>query len=173
MKPPIYSVINDVQEDARKRLLVISERGSCVGAKNTNFYGSDERETTVVPKDVRELCESCPVISECLDYALRYERYNIWANTTERERKMLRTMWGFRLIDPWVRQLHQQGPKTQKDIKIKHGTYTGYKQELRLGVVPCEQCLAANALSAANARARKLNEQTQETTTPLNETTNE
>lgn len=167
MTQPIYKPVSDIQEDARKRLIIINEQGRCSGVNNANFYGHDERDTTIVPPDVRELCGACPIISECLDYALRYERYNIWANTTEKERKMLRTMWGFRLTDPWVRQLHPQGPKQKTDVEIKHGTTAGHKQERRLGLAPCDECKNAHCLATANSRAkakaREAKEQTQET----------
>ena len=167
MNQPIYSPVHDIQEDARTRLRMINEQGRCAGVNNKNFYGSDERDTSIVPKDVQDLCESCPIISECLDYALRYERFNIWANTTEKERKMLRTMWGFRYTDPWLRQIHPRGPQPKTDVKVKHGTNTGYKQELRLSIVPCDECRNAHYLATANSKAkaaaRKIDEQTQET----------
>lgn len=40
------------------------------------------------------LCASCPVQTECLDYALRHNVEGIWAGTTPRERKKLRRYAG-------------------------------------------------------------------------------
>lgn len=47
----------------------------------------------------KEVCAPCPVRSECLDHALRYERIGIWAGTTERERRRMRQRMGIRLIE--------------------------------------------------------------------------
>lgn len=41
-----------------------------------------------------ELCSSCPVQEECLDYALKAEPYGIWGGTTESEREYLRVRLG-------------------------------------------------------------------------------
>ena len=39
----------------------------------------------------RSYCERCPVVEECLTYALENkELYGIWGNTSERERRVLR-----------------------------------------------------------------------------------
>jgi WhiB family transcriptional regulator, redox-sensing transcriptional regulator len=42
----------------------------------------------------KELCQSCPVQSPCLDYALVTNQENgIWGGTTEGERRRLRRAW--------------------------------------------------------------------------------
>lgn len=38
----------------------------------------------------RLFCESCPVKTECLEHALRYESYGIWSGTTPAQRAELR-----------------------------------------------------------------------------------
>jgi hypothetical protein len=43
------------------------------------------------------LCAACMVRSDCLDHALRHERYGIWAATTPRQRHQLRRRAGIRL----------------------------------------------------------------------------
>lgn len=36
----------------------------------------------------KKVCRSCPVIEECLDYALAGgERFGVWGGTSERERR--------------------------------------------------------------------------------------
>lgn len=44
--------------------------------------------------EAKELCASCPIENDCLAYALaRNERYGIWGNTSERERRrMMKSM---------------------------------------------------------------------------------
>ena len=42
-------------------------------------------------KEARSYCERCPVVEECLSYALEnHEEYGIWGNTSDRERRGLR-----------------------------------------------------------------------------------
>jgi WhiB family transcriptional regulator, redox-sensing transcriptional regulator len=38
----------------------------------------------------KAICRRCPVVAECLDYALEHgERFGIWGGLTERERRLL------------------------------------------------------------------------------------
>jgi WhiB family redox-sensing transcriptional regulator len=37
----------------------------------------------------RKACYSCPVASDCLEYALANDVYGIWANTNRQQRKAL------------------------------------------------------------------------------------
>ena len=39
----------------------------------------------------KSLCLQCPHIDECLEWALRYERYGIWGGTNELTRKRIRS----------------------------------------------------------------------------------
>jgi WhiB family transcriptional regulator, redox-sensing transcriptional regulator len=41
-------------------------------------------------RDARRVCQECPVLSECLQYALDHdERFGVWAGTTPNERQKL------------------------------------------------------------------------------------
>jgi WhiB family redox-sensing transcriptional regulator len=41
-------------------------------------------------KDARAICAVCPVIDSCREYALKnHERFGIWGNTSEKERRGL------------------------------------------------------------------------------------
>lgn len=41
-------------------------------------------------RDVKAFCRQCPVVDECLEYALvNAERYGVWGGTSERERRKL------------------------------------------------------------------------------------
>jgi WhiB family transcriptional regulator, redox-sensing transcriptional regulator len=43
------------------------------------------------PRAAKAVCATCPVIDECLSYALEHnERFGIWGGTSERERRALR-----------------------------------------------------------------------------------
>lgn len=37
----------------------------------------------------RKACGKCPVISDCLEYALTTDAYGIWANTNRQQRKAM------------------------------------------------------------------------------------
>ena len=46
----------------------------------------------------KSICSECPVVEECLQYALRHEPFGIWGGKTERERKTIRRRLGISLI---------------------------------------------------------------------------
>lgn len=39
---------------------------------------------------VRAVCDTCPVTSECLDYALEMQVQGVWAGTTSEQRRPMR-----------------------------------------------------------------------------------
>lgn len=41
-------------------------------------------------KQAKAVCRDCPVMGECLDYALEHEAYGIWGGMTEQERERFR-----------------------------------------------------------------------------------
>jgi WhiB family redox-sensing transcriptional regulator len=63
---------------------------ACRGEDSQMFFierGDDQRPA-------KEICLRCPVVAECLDYAMRQETLlpGIWGGTSERERRKLRRM---------------------------------------------------------------------------------
>lgn len=48
----------------------------------------------------KEMCSWCPIIHDCLMWALHRERYGTWGGTTEDERRALRRKYGIRLKSP-------------------------------------------------------------------------
>jgi WhiB family redox-sensing transcriptional regulator len=69
-------------------------RAACSGYPNTLFFpSSDSPEDTTVEK-AKAVCSVCPVIGDCLQYALETnQRAGIWGGTSEKERKSLRRKW--------------------------------------------------------------------------------
>ena len=60
---------------------------ACRGLDPDLFY-IDRGESTAEAKTV---CASCPVIAQCLDFALaNHEKFGIWGGRSERERRRLR-----------------------------------------------------------------------------------
>lgn len=58
----------------------------CRGMDVSIFY--PERGSDAVR--AKRVCEECPVIEDCRDYALRHEGFGVWAKTSEKERQRLR-----------------------------------------------------------------------------------
>jgi WhiB family redox-sensing transcriptional regulator len=51
----------------------------------------------------KQICHTCPVVAECLDYAMRRgERDGIWGATSERDRRKLRRQAA--LTDGWLEE---------------------------------------------------------------------
>lgn len=50
-------------------------------------------------KDTGNICNSCPVKDQCLDHALKYEKYGYWGGTNARQRIKMRKDLGIELID--------------------------------------------------------------------------
>jgi hypothetical protein len=46
------------------------------------------------------ICGKCPMINECLEYALYHEMYGIWGGTTERMRKTFRKQLSIICTEP-------------------------------------------------------------------------
>lgn len=49
-----------------------------------------DRGDTRAVREAKSVCKGCPVVSDCLAYALQNnERFGVWGMTTERERRKL------------------------------------------------------------------------------------
>lgn len=44
-----------------------------------------------VPAITKPYCNTCPVHTECLEHAIRFERFGVWAGTSMRQRERIRT----------------------------------------------------------------------------------
>jgi WhiB family redox-sensing transcriptional regulator len=69
-------------------------RAACSGYPNSLFFpgadGVDEAST----ERAKAVCAVCPVIDDCLQYALETnQRSGIWGGTSEKERRSLRRKW--------------------------------------------------------------------------------
>lgn len=80
--------------------------GACMGKSlNIWFPYADKKDENALDKTTfaeryrrarfdtdmaKEICNECPVMVECLNYALHHESYGIWGGLTERERQTMR-----------------------------------------------------------------------------------
>jgi WhiB family transcriptional regulator, redox-sensing transcriptional regulator len=63
------------------------DRGPCRQVDPELFFPDKGGST----RDAKRICRSCPVRSECLEYALENdERFGVWGGLSERERRGLK-----------------------------------------------------------------------------------
>jgi WhiB family redox-sensing transcriptional regulator len=103
---------------------------ACRGADTNLFYPTDVGRH--VDRKAKQNCEGCPVIAECLDWALRHGEHGIWGGTTDNERKRLRRNIGVRV---------------QRITYVIHGTEAAAAAHRRAGEVPCRSCATAANLA--------------------------
>lgn len=48
------------------------------------------KEIRATLRAAKDLCAVCPVHVQCLDYAVQFNEYGIWAGTTGRQRRLIR-----------------------------------------------------------------------------------
>ncbi len=60
--------------------------GRCMGLSPTEFFPTDGDGVI----DAQQICDGCPVIDECLEYALTNRIFQgVWGGTSERERRRI------------------------------------------------------------------------------------
>lgn len=60
---------------------------ACAETANPDaFFSYEDWET----EQAREICRRCPVIRDCLTWALTHKEHGIWAGTTPEQRQALR-----------------------------------------------------------------------------------
>jgi len=86
------------QEEQEKRIYSLPEwtyRAACQHTDCSVFFGSSDPDvrpamTITQIKEAKEICDSCPVFTECITHALRSrEEYGVWAGTSGRTRSRI------------------------------------------------------------------------------------
>ena len=63
------------------------DRAACLTAEPETFF--PDKGGTVIP--AKTVCATCPVVDECLDYALTHRiQIGVWGGLSEQERRRLR-----------------------------------------------------------------------------------
>ena len=52
---------------------------------------------------VKKLCNECPIIKECLEWALHHENFGIWGGTTPMDRRVIRRARNIRVAEILVK----------------------------------------------------------------------
>lgn len=69
-------------------------RAACSGYPSTLFFPTSDGIDDANVDKAKSVCAVCPVIENCLGYALETnQRAGIWGGTSEQERKSLRRKW--------------------------------------------------------------------------------
>jgi Transcription factor WhiB len=63
------------------------DKAACKGQDTSDFF-VDEFEQPEIIARLKRLCSTCPVFEQCLDHAVMWEEFGLWANMTESERRV-------------------------------------------------------------------------------------
>lgn len=55
------------------------------------YFPKNGAESFELQPMAKKLCAGCPVIAQCADYGIRFERWGIWGGLTEGARQKMRT----------------------------------------------------------------------------------
>jgi len=83
----------------------------------------------------KKVCQSCPVIAQCLDYAIEFDCIGVWGATSGKERRKIKA----------ERANHKPSERwTDRNLQ-PCGTYAAYRRHLARDQEPCAECRAARA----------------------------
>ena len=72
--------------ESQNLLQTLKENGACNGLDPNRFFTENTKEQ----KELKEICDNCPVEQQCLEYALEQKvNHGFWGGKSERERKRL------------------------------------------------------------------------------------
>ena len=63
------------------------EKANCKGTDTENYF--IERGESY-PPELTRVCNRCPVKSECLDFAFKYQTVGFWGGTSELDRRQMK-----------------------------------------------------------------------------------
>lgn len=94
-----------------------SKEANCIGQPDEFFFPKKGRPGLEPP--YREICNTCPVQRECLNYAVVHKEWGIWGGTTDKEREAItveiRQLLTQQAIDEgWYEDLFAWYPREQK-----------------------------------------------------------
>jgi hypothetical protein len=111
---------NEQVEELPKEVI---KNGMCIDVSNPDIFFSEEPAEQEV---AISLCAICPVLGECLTYALRNEMYGIWGGTSPSERQTLRSV---PVITP---EFRREAAEIRNDIEAEILTVTQIASKYRV-----------------------------------------
>ena len=86
-RPGLYDVLGELAAVGGEDEQEWQERALCAQTDPEAFFPEKGGST----REAKQICNSCDVRSECLEYALGHdERFGIWGGLSERERRRLK-----------------------------------------------------------------------------------
>lgn len=79
---------------------MFTERASCEGIDTELFYEDRANKKSWQVLELKKVCRSCPVLTECREWAMEWEVYGFWGGLTAGERHALRKQGGQEVKDP-------------------------------------------------------------------------
>jgi WhiB family redox-sensing transcriptional regulator len=64
--------------------------GTCRGRDPNIFFPENNRWAEQVAK---RICLGCPVMAQCMDYAITHDEVGIWGATTDRDRRKIKARY--------------------------------------------------------------------------------
>lgn len=61
------------------------------------FFSECSAESARLAPQLKQLCSSCPILSECAEHALHHEEFGFWGGMSARERSIVRKRRGIKL----------------------------------------------------------------------------
>jgi len=121
------------------------ENAACAGFDVECFFPLDTDRAGV--NAAKRICATCPVIDQCLEYALSVEssghnqRHGIYGGMSPRQRADL------------ARARAKDNPETETPVTtmgpiLNHGTRAGYRAHRRRKETACRQCLDAERIGS-------------------------
>jgi WhiB family redox-sensing transcriptional regulator len=74
---------------------------ACAGI-NTELFFLHPGESATVYRQLKPICDSCPVLEQCRDHALRHELYGFWGGMNADQRQRMRRELGIVLERPEI-----------------------------------------------------------------------
>jgi hypothetical protein len=69
----------------------------CKNASTKQYYDLPPSQAPKVYRDLRKICQDCPILNECFAWSVAHEEYGFWAGMPERERWSVRKKMNIRL----------------------------------------------------------------------------
>ena len=117
------------------------------------FYPpADMRTMTQAQHDaIEQVCDGCPVRSQCLEWSIEHEDHGWWAGIGPEARRQVRQRLGTSLHRPEVDEFTKRIIGTW--IPPSHGTQARYAQHRREGSQPCPLCIEAHTADMQPSRS--------------------
>jgi len=64
------------------------------------LFFEDEKGKFIDVRKAKGICSGCPILDNCLEWALHHERYGLWGGTTPYERMQIRRKKNIVMLEP-------------------------------------------------------------------------